>query len=268
VLRVGCCNWLWKPKLKDLDKPKSGMGEVVGLQTALLAAVGALLVYAYQREVTPSLSGLLAYIGVSLVPLALLFWILCLRSSATDKTSAFDRSTIMFARGSFGLSAIMVLVVAVSFWEGWLPQQPSVRSYLMRLPVDRIDDFRYQVPQYANRPGLVAYVLINKNVFPSGVPQDMQLRVALDAQAAREWQLTGTYGIDGRSVSQKHPTTYMGRTDQPTVQRVTIEDLDQNGEYALVIYLVGTGKARAQDEKTRDRLAKAGIAVSMKVELP
>lgn len=259
VLRVAFGNWFWKPKLKDGDAAKCGIGAVISLQTAMIAEVIALIGYVYAKQDSPPQWRVaISYLALSVLPLIGMFLIYVLRSNTTKNAPAFDRSTIMFTRCSLIVSLMVIAIVTAAYRWQLLPGQ-NVR----RIPLDVFhaeqstfrgsreapdDVLNREIKQHDGK------IVISVSLCPwkfarTSVPEIVQIEVFLAPDVAASWRFVDVTGkeLDGR-ICQRQPIM---SGSEPYKKRIDWSELDVKRGYVMNLILHQTAESPRSPREQR-----------------
>jgi hypothetical protein len=121
------------------------------------------------------------------------------------------------------------------------------------LPVSDVVDYTYKVTSaLIGKPGLIARVPINTNVYPDGIPHTLRLQVTLAPKLAEDCDLARHFDrfrqrVHSKGYEQEDGGAALIETRRSDVKGVQLFDLDREGDYRLDVYLVAK-KTAAQPE--------------------
>jgi hypothetical protein len=231
------CDWLTGRRWQDNEQGISAIEEVIVLEGMLVGIGGALLLY-IQTEKLPQPRVLITYLAGSLLPLLGMLLIYTIRRSFADRSSAFNRGTLMFTRCVGIFSAVAVALFALAYAKSGLPGQ--LRDVPLPVAQAEVSEFKRARPDLGIAEGEANVVAI---VFfcPSThdflkMPATLTIDAELNETARRSWQIASGVGkrLDGGD--EPEIVTYAEKPVGPT-KRFSWRDLRSEGAYMLEVRL-------------------------------
>ena len=252
-----CLGWPLGLDLHYLDAvgtpaPKSVYGEVISLFGLILTNAIALTISVRQTYEGPSWGLWAAY---SIVIVAVLFGIVCIlraEAMAPRKTGwielsepvvgaeiavrrhAFERGSIMYARWTIGAVIALSFVFGVMAGRTELPGQGFTEKITAKL--DKAERHVFKSEQ----PGIVVGVQLGRDLYPKGIPAQLEGEIILKGRIAKNWkvvQITGSIESEGKEPADF--PVYLGKPEQktPNTWPFSLEALEGKKEYRLKVFL-------------------------------
>ncbi|OAI41457.1 hypothetical protein AYO40_03100 [Planctomycetaceae bacterium SCGC AG-212-D15] len=216
--------------------------EVTGLFSLILSYAVVLTLALQKREPTISDEDATAlyssiFIVVSLVTLWGMY--LVIRAPAEFKTAtppkhAYDWASIQWTRVALVSGSVIVGAVFLLAWNHALPNQ----SFSVEVPIPVRNAGEYRKDEKLE--GLLASVVLEPAVFKGeGVPGELNLKVALPKEMAKEWHVENVYGFTAEKLMERQPVRVRDPQEKtPGVSWWLVEGLEKGARHEYFIYVL------------------------------
>ncbi len=251
---------------------ESAVSQVLGILAFVVGAFVTLAAAIYERGERQEVKVYIYVISnlIALAPLTSIlrtsnlgFWRTVLGMLCKKEKSLrhhYNPPTINIARWTLATSLVVIFLTARPALRGdFIGQKLPTR---IQLPVGQA--VVWKVARFPDRPAVVAWAQVNKPTFPNGIPRSLYLQVALLPEFAKEWQLTGSYGVDVPTADEKRPrpVTFVTNPENTSLQGLELDRLEPDIDYGVAITIVAVCTDAVADKAIATINEGHGITIS------
>jgi len=154
---------------------------------------------------------------------------------------AYERGSIMFTRTFLFTTTVLSGVIVFLACTGQLPGQDFTEETEGKL--GRPENYHFKSTKV---DGIMVQVTLDKCTFPSGIPEQLNMKIVLKGELARKWKVQEVVGYvgDAKSVKEMAYQPAAGETDPkfPGRYLYLLEGLSNKEDYHLKVYVHSLSK--------------------------